>query len=84
MVNLGKLAQKAKDFADKNGDKVASAVNKATDVVDKKTKGKYSDKLEKIDEAAKKLDKSAKDDAPATEPGADEPGPADPTGPTGV
>jgi hypothetical protein len=62
MVNLGKLAQKAKDLADKNSPKIASAVNKATDVVDKKTKGKYSDKLDKIDEAAKKLDKSDKDD----------------------
>jgi hypothetical protein len=90
MVNLGKLAKKAKDFADKNGDKVASAVTKATDVVDKKTKGKYSDKLEKIDEAAKKLDKSAKGDEPTAEPGAtdtaaSDPGESEPgpTGPTG-
>ena len=62
MVNFGKLTQKAKDLADKKGDKIASAVNKATDVVDQKTKGKYRDKLEKIDEAAKKLDKSHKGD----------------------
>ena len=62
MVNLGKLAKKAKDLADKNSDKLASAVNKATDVVDKKTKGKYSDKLERIDEAARKLDKTDKGD----------------------
>ena len=41
MVNLGKLAKKAKDIADKQGDKIAKAVDKTTDVVDKKTKGKY-------------------------------------------
>ena len=64
MVNLGKLAKKAKQVADKQGDKIASAVDKATDAVDKKTKGKYSDKLDKLDAAAKKLDKKAKDDGP--------------------
>ena len=62
MVNLGKLAKKAKQVADKQGDKIASAVDKATDVVDKKTKGKYSEKLDKLDAAAKKLDKTAKDE----------------------
>jgi len=77
MVNLGKLARKAKDLADKNSPKLASAVNKATDVVDKKTKGKYSDKLEKIDEAARKLDKTDRgdksDDSGEAGAGGDEP-----------
>jgi MT0933-like antitoxin protein len=59
MVDFGKLAKKAKGLADTQGDKISSAVSKSTDFVDKKTKGKYSDKLEKVDEAAKKLDKRA-------------------------
>ena len=69
MVNLGKLAKKAKDLADKQGDKISSAVDKSSDLVDKKTKGKYSDKLEKVDGLAAKLDKTkkAEDAAPAPE-----------------
>ena len=58
MVNLGKLAKKAKGLADKQGDKISGAVDKATDFADKKTKGKYSDKLQKVDDLAAKLDKS--------------------------
>jgi hypothetical protein len=61
MVNLGKLAKKAKDVVDKQGDKIAAGVDKATDVVDKKTKGKYKDKLDKLDGMAEKLDKTKKD-----------------------
>ena len=70
MVNLGKLAKKAKAVVDKSGDKIAAGVDKATDVVDKKTKGKYHDKLEKIDAAAEKLDKTKKDEdeGPAADP----------------
>ena len=56
MVNLSKLAKTAKGLADKHGDKIAAAVEKTTDIVDKKTKGKYADKLSKVDEMAKKLD----------------------------
>ena len=63
-MNLGKLAQKAKNLVDKNGDKIATGVGKATDFVDKKTKGKHHDKLEKIDDMAAKLDKSKDDDKP--------------------
>lgn len=62
MVNLGKLAKKAKGLAEKQGDKIAAAVDKTTDVVDKKTKGKYSSKLDKVDAMAKKLDKTEKND----------------------
>ena len=72
MVNLGKLAKKARHLADTQGDKIAAAVDKTTDVVDRKTKGKYSDKLKKLDDAAKKLDKtdtSGDDEQPDTEPG---------------
>jgi hypothetical protein len=61
MVDLGKLTKKAKGIIDKQGDKIAAGVDKATDAVDKKTKGKYRDKLDKVDELAEKLDKSKKD-----------------------
>jgi hypothetical protein len=57
-MNLGKLAKKAKQVVDKQGDKIAAGVDKATNVVDQKTKGKYTDKLNKIDAAAQKLDKT--------------------------
>lgn len=57
-MNLAKLTQKAKAVVDKNGDKIAAGVGKATDFVDKKTKGKHHDKLERIDGLAAKLDKS--------------------------
>ncbi|HJR26751.1 MAG TPA: Rv0909 family putative TA system antitoxin [Acidimicrobiales bacterium] len=70
MVNLGKLAKKAKDIADKQGDKISGAVDKATDLVDKKTKGKYKDKLDKVDGLASKLDKTKK---PGTAEQADDP-----------
>lgn len=53
---------KAKALAEKNKEKIASSVNKATDAIDKKTGGKHTDKLKKIDDAAKKY---AGDDRPA-------------------
>lgn len=63
MVKLGRLFKRAKDVAEQHGDKIASAVDKATDKIDEKTKGKYTDRLDQVDEAAAKLDKSAGDDA---------------------
>lgn len=50
-----KNIDKAKALAEKNAAKIASGVDKATDAVDKKTGGKYSDKLRKVDGAAKKF-----------------------------
>lgn len=58
MVDFGKLVKKAKGLADQHGDKIADAVDKATDVIDDKTKGKHADKLAKVDELAEKLDKT--------------------------
>ena len=58
MVNLGKLAKTVKKVVDTKGDKIAAGVEKATDFVDKKTKGKYHDQLEKVDGMAQKLDKT--------------------------
>jgi hypothetical protein len=49
------LLNTAKKLALKNKDKVASGVNKATDVIDKKTGGKHTDKLKKLDNAAAKF-----------------------------
>jgi hypothetical protein len=68
MVDFGKLAKKAKGLADTQGDKIAKAVDKATDAIDDKTKGKYKDKLTRVDDLAKKLDKSnkGKGDPPAS------------------
>ena len=79
--NLTKLTAKAKDLVDKKGDKIAAGVDKVTDKIDQKTKGKYHDKLEKVDSAAAKLDKtdkSAGDDEVVGEAAATGPAPADP------
>jgi hypothetical protein len=46
---------KAKDLALKNKDKVAAGVTKATEAIDKKTGGKHTDKLKKLDDAAAKF-----------------------------
>lgn len=56
-MNLGRLAKTVKKVVDTQGDKIAAGVDKATDLVDKKTKGKYRDKLDQVDAAAEKLDK---------------------------
>lgn len=58
------LFDKVKKTLSGNADKVAEGVDKATDVVDDKTGGKYTDKLDKVDEkAAEALDKLKGDDA---------------------
>jgi len=48
------LADKAKDFAAKNPDKVDGVIDKAGDAIDSKTGGKYADKVDKAQDAAKK------------------------------
>lgn len=54
---------KIKQMMDKNKSKVAEGVDKATDVIDDKTGGKHTEKLQKVDEAADKF--AGKDDAPS-------------------
>ena len=67
LLNKKNIA-KVKSLAEKNAEKIASGVNKATDAVDKKTGGKYADKLKKVDDAAKKFaDKSDGTDAANTD-----------------
>ncbi|MFR9750871.1 antitoxin [Nocardia sp. 004] len=49
------LVDKGRDTAAKNSDKINDALDKAGDFVDQRTQGKYSDKITKGKEAAKKL-----------------------------
>ncbi|MET0701868.1 MAG: antitoxin, partial [Mycobacterium sp.] len=63
---------KAKDLLSKNADKVELAIDKAGDIVDKKTQGKYVGTVDKVQEAAKKA--AAKNAGPTT-PGPTTPGP---------
>jgi MT0933-like antitoxin protein len=50
---------KVKNLLAKNADKVDTAIDKAGDIVDKKTQGKYTDTVDKVQDAAKKVvDKS--------------------------
>jgi hypothetical protein len=50
---------KAKDLLAENADKVDTVIEKAGDIVDSKTQGRYSDTVDKVQEAAKKaVDKS--------------------------
>jgi MT0933-like antitoxin protein len=57
---LDKLKKQATKAVDQHGEKVADGIDKAAGVVDKKTKGKYTDKIEtgrgKAKDALDKLD----------------------------
>ncbi|WP_166906386.1 antitoxin [Mycobacterium sp. DL440] len=44
---------KAKSLLSQNADKVEQAIDKAGDVIDEKTQGKYSQHVDKAQEAAK-------------------------------
>ncbi len=73
------LLNSAKNFALKNKDKVAAGVEKATDVIDKKTGGKHTDKLRKLDEAAAMFAGKPAPTATTPEPTPSEPTPSAPT-----
>ena len=45
---------KVKNLLVKNADKVDTAIDKAGDIVDKKTQGKYASHVDKVQDAAKK------------------------------
>jgi hypothetical protein len=53
MADMGFL-DKAKDLLAQNADKVEQAIDKAGDIVDEKTKGKYSSVVDQVQDAAKK------------------------------
>ena len=61
---------KVKDLASKNADKVDKVIDKAGDLVDKKTQGKYAGQVDKVQEAAKK---AARDNAGTQQPPAQQP-----------
>jgi hypothetical protein len=46
------LFDKIKAAAGEHGDKIAEGVDKATDAIDDKTGGKFSDHLDKVDDLA--------------------------------
>jgi hypothetical protein len=53
------ILDKVKNLLAKNADKVDTAIDKAGDIVDQKTQGKYAQHVDKVQEAAKKaVDKS--------------------------
>ena len=53
----------------KNADKVDTAIDKAGDIVDKKTQGKYAQHVDKVQDAAKKaVDKTRSNPAPTALP----------------
>jgi hypothetical protein len=45
---------KVKNLLASNADKVDTAINKAGDIVDQKTQGKYTSTVDKVQDAAKK------------------------------
>ena len=45
---------KVKSLVSKNADKVETAIDKAGDIVDQKTQGKYASQVDKVQDAAKK------------------------------
>ena len=49
------ILDKAKDLLAQNADKVGTAIDKAGEFVDDKTKGKYTDTIHKVQEEAKKV-----------------------------
>jgi len=51
-MDLGDITDKAKNLLEENADKVDDGIDKAAELVDEKTGGKFSDK---IDTAAEKL-----------------------------
>lgn len=66
MDKLNEAKDKAMDVVETQGDKIADGVDKATDMIDDKTGGKFSDKLDKVDDLADKL-RDDDGDAPADE-----------------
>jgi hypothetical protein len=48
------ILDKVKGLLSRNADKVDTAIDKAGDIVDQKTQGKYTSTVDKVQEAAKK------------------------------
>jgi uncharacterized protein YjbJ (UPF0337 family) len=52
---LDKALGKTKEVLSENADKVGQAIDKAGDIIDEKTKGKYSSTVDKVQDAAKNV-----------------------------
>ena len=52
---LDKALDKTKEVLSENADKVGQAIDKAGDIIDEKTQGKYSSTVDKVQDAAKNL-----------------------------
>lgn len=52
--NLKGIVDKGKNLAAENSDKIEDVVDKAGNFIDDKTGGKYADKVDKVQDAAKK------------------------------
>ena len=50
---LDKALGKTKEVLSENADKVGQAIDKAGDIIDQKTQGKYSSTVDKVQDAAK-------------------------------
>jgi hypothetical protein len=72
--NMGFL-DKIKDLVSKNADKVDTAIEKAGDIVDQKTQGKYAGAVDKVQEAAKKAADGTNEQPPQAPPPAAPPAP---------
>jgi hypothetical protein len=57
-----------KGLVSKNADKVDTAIEKAGDVVDQKTQGKYAQHVDKVQDAAKKAVDGTQDQPPQSPP----------------
>jgi hypothetical protein len=80
--NVKRLGDKAKGLVAKNDDKVKQAIDKAAAVADKKTKGKYKEKLSGAAAKAKEAVEKLPDQPPTTDrPDQPEPGPKPDPGP---
>jgi hypothetical protein len=64
-----------KGLVSKNADKVDTAIEKAGDIVDQKTQGKYAGAVDKVQEAAKKAADGTKEQPPQAPPPAAPPAP---------
>jgi hypothetical protein len=61
-MGIGDFVDKAKDLAAENEEAVEGAIDKAADMIDEKTDGKYSDQVDKGAEAAKDFVEGLGDD----------------------
>jgi uncharacterized protein YjbJ (UPF0337 family) len=52
---LDKALGKTKEVLSENADKVGQAIDKAGDIIDEKTQGKYSSTVDKVQDAAKNI-----------------------------